>query len=155
MKLNFTLIVLFALLFVTHISIFACTCADISQRERFRRSNSVFLGEVIEIKDSSEQNENLKYLFYSVKFKVEKKWKGKKSKEISVLADNDTPEMCGDLGLKVGRKFLIYSVKSFGKLVVNQDCPLSRNAEYAKAEITNLDNFLFRIYSFVYPFPKF
>ncbi len=153
MKIITKICIFFALLFVVNITIFACSCADPSQRQKFRMSNSVFLGEVTEIRDSNEKSEDLKYYFYEVKFKVQKQWKGKKSKEIIILADYDTPGMCGDLGLKVGKRFLIYSRNSLGKLVVNQDCPISRNDEYAKDEIKNLDNFFFRIYSFMFPFP--
>ncbi len=155
MKIITKICIFFALLFVLNITIFACSCADPSQRQKFRMSNSVFLGEVTEIRDGNEKSEGLKYYFHEVKFKVQKQWKGKKSNEIIILADYDKKGWCGDLDLKVGKRFLIYSPKRYGKLIVNQDCPISRNAEYAKDEIKTLNNFFFRTYSFMFPFPKF
>ncbi|HMS39864.1 MAG TPA: hypothetical protein PKE69_06535 [Pyrinomonadaceae bacterium] len=154
MKLVFKISVLFVLLFSANVFVFACSCVDPSQRERYRMSKVVFLGEVIEIKDSNESSEDLKFFSYSVEFKVEKQWKGKKSKEITILADYDEPRMCGDLNLKVGERFLMYSEKRYGKLVVNQDCSISRNAKYADDEIKKLNNFFFKAYYFLFPFPK-
>lgn len=155
MKYFFQINTFVILVFGFNLIVSACSCADPSQRERFRASNAVYLGEVVEIKDTKESSEELKMYFYSVKFKVEKQWKGKKSEEITVLASYDSPGWCGDLNLRVGVRFLIYARKSAGKLVVHQDCPISRTAEYAKDEIKNLNNIFFRTYSFVFPFPKF
>jgi len=150
----FKICIVFIFLFIATENIVACSCADPSQRERFRRSKVVFLGEVIEIKSSNESSKGLKYFEYAVKFRVEKQWKGTKNKEITILADYDSPGMCGDLNLKVGERFLMYSEKRYGKLVINQDCSISRKVEYADDEIKNLNNIFYKAYYFLFPFPK-
>ena len=45
----------------------ACSCADPSQREKFRNADYVFLGQVVDISDS-----NVKDFAYAVRFKIEK-----------------------------------------------------------------------------------
>lgn len=135
---------------------YPCSCAEPSQRQRFRSANSVFLGEVVEVKDRAfDDNDEFKYFFYEVTFKIQKQWKGRRSSEITVWADFDMPGMCNGLDVSIGKRVLVYATKDKGHLLVYRDCGPSRSADYAKDEIKRLDNFLFRAYTFFYPFPKF
>lgn len=135
---------------------FACSCADRSQRQRFREANSIFVGEVIEYKERTvdEPNEDLKQFFYDVAFKIEKQWKGKRQSQIRARATYDSPGMCGDLDLRVGKRILVYASRKYGQLVIYRDCGPNLEADHAKDEIKNLSNFFFRAYTFLYPYPK-
>jgi hypothetical protein len=135
----------------------ACECADWSQRHRFRAADSVFLGEVIQFRElqSAPPDEKLALFAYEVTFKVERQWKGKSRSQITTLADFDNPGMCNDLHLDVGRRVLVYAPKVGRSLVINRDCGPNVPEAYAKKEIARLDDFIFRIYTFLYPYPKF
>lgn len=135
---------------------YACTCADPSQRERFRKANSVFLGEVLEFQEFQKGEPAFKdFFFYRVTFKVERQWKGERHRTMTALAGFDEPGMCGDLDLSVGRRILVYAERDQGYLLIGRDCGPNRYADYADAEIKNLNNFFFRTFTFLYPFPKF
>jgi hypothetical protein len=84
----------FTLFAVSGSSAYACSCANPSQREKFRKADCVFLGEVIGITDS-----NVEGFIWAAKFKVEKLWKGPKIPEPIVNFTFDTPGWCGDLSL--------------------------------------------------------
>ena len=157
MKAIFQISIFFILLMSGSLLAYACSCADISQRGRFRESKAVFLGEVLEYKERTgiETNEDLKYFPYQVTFKVEKQWKGKRQSQIMALADFDSPGWCGDLDLSIGKRILIYAPSKHGQLIIYRDCGPNIPTEYAKDEIKNLSNFFFRAYTFFYPYPKF
>ncbi len=157
MKAFFQILIFFILLTFGSSLAYSCSCADPSQRQRFRESNAVFLGEVLEYKERPgvETNEDLKYFPYQVTFKIEKQWKGKRHSEITALADFDTPGMCGDLDLSVGKRVLIYAPRNYGHLLIFRDCGPNRTAEYAKDETKNLSSFFFRTSTFLYPYPRF
>lgn len=161
MKVVLQFVILFALLTFGATLAFACDCDSQSQRQRFRAANSVFVGEVLdfkvrpEIEAETETNEDLKNFPYQVTFRVEKQWKGKRQSKISAFAAFDNPGFCGDLELKIGKRFLIYAPRDYGQLIVYRDCGPNREAEYVKDEIKNLSNFFFRTSAFFYPFPKF
>ena len=157
MKVIFHFSTLFILFLLGSSLTYACSCADPSQRQRFRSSSAVFVGEVLEYKERPgvETNEDLKYFPYQVTFKVEKQWKGKRQSEITALAAFDDPGMCGDLDLSVGKRILVYAPCDYGHLIIYRDCGPNRYADYAKDEIKKLNNFFYRTYTFFYPFPKF
>jgi hypothetical protein len=150
---------IFSILLVVSTSLAAaCSCADPSQRQRFRAGDAVFLGEVIEFKERTESEtkeiDELKTFFYQVTFKVEKQWKGKRQSRITALADFDSPGMCNDLDLKVGDRILVYAPRERTQLLIYRDCGPNRTAESATEEIKRLSNFFFRTYTFFYPFLK-
>ncbi len=69
---------------------YACSCADpLTPRREMKKARAVFAGEVIEIKEELTQSKELtdaKYLC-TVRFKVERYWKGINSPEIVVLTN--------------------------------------------------------------------
>lgn len=156
MRVIFNLLISLLLLTFGSSLVYACSCGELSQRQRFRASNAVFLGEVIEYKERPYlETDKLKGYPFQVTFKVERQWKGKRQSQITALADFDMVGMCGDLDLNVGQRLLIYAPREHGQLVIIRDCGPNEYAEYAKDEIKSLNNFLFRTYTFFYPFPKF
>jgi hypothetical protein len=155
MVLSSRLIIFVVLVIFGSTAAYACSCADPSQRERFRKSNSVFLGEVLEYRQLRDDEPAFDTSFvYRVTFKVEKQWKGKRRSTISALAGFDDPGMCGDLDLSVGKRILIYAPRKRRELLIYRDCGPNRNAGHAKDEIKNLGNFFFRTYALFYPYPK-
>lgn len=131
----------------------ACSCADTSVRGSFRNASVVFSGEVKSFDVLEKAFDG--FFDYKAVFKVEKQWKGKKQNEIIALASTDEPGMCGDLDLKVGEKFLIYAPKRKGSYVIFRDCPSSVPLASADDDIKKLNNILYRLYTFFYPYPKF
>ena len=138
---------------------YSCTCGMPTQRARFRNAHAVFVGEILEMKQRAgvEADESLKDYPYQVTFRVEKQWKGKRQSEITALSDYEELGMCNDLYLEVGKRFLIYAPRKRGQLIVYAKCGpnVPANNEYTDAEIRRLNNFFFRTYASLYPYPKF
>jgi hypothetical protein len=124
----------------------ACSCEGQSQREKFRKADYVFLGEVVDITESS-----VKEFAYAVRFKVERQWKGAKLSESVVHFTFDSPGWCGDLNLAKGERFLIYAYREKQKLVSYTDCGPNMNAEYAADSIKKLNSVWFRSFARAYP----
>jgi hypothetical protein len=133
---------------------YPCSCADPSQREKFRSANAVFLGKAIEIKEYTDPDKDFQMFIQTVKFEVRKQWKGAKKPEIVALAAFDLPGWCGDLNLTVGESYLIYAAREKGRLLVYTDCGPNRNVKYAWEEIKQLKNFWFRFFARLYPYPQ-
>ncbi len=125
----------------------ACSCADPSQREKFRKADYVFLGEAIEIGGSDVED-----FVYAVKFKIEKQWKGSRLPEPVINFTFDSPGSCGDLKLAKGERFLIYAYREKQNLVSYTDCGPNMNARYAAASIKKLQSFWFRLSARISPF---
>ncbi len=165
MKAFWAALTLFGCVTLATVAVSACSCADPSQRERFRSSDSVFAGEVTQFGYLSEEEgkliaqsdpkEYLKLFFYKVTFKVEKQWKGLRQKEITALAGFDLPGMCGDLDLSAGRRILVYAPRLHNRLLIYRDCGPNRYAENSEKEIGRMGNLFFRFKTFFFPYPKF
>jgi hypothetical protein len=143
-----------ALLFSFYVpAAYACSCADPSVREKFRRADAVFVGKVVEM-TPIEPSKEFPMAIYNVRFEVERHWKGARGREVTTVADFDIPGMCGDLKLAVGESFLIYAPRENGRLRVLGDCGPNRNVRYAGEEIKRLGSFWFRAKARLYPYPK-
>jgi hypothetical protein len=145
---------LFWMLALSASSAYPCSCADPSQREKFRRASAVFIGRVIEITDYNDPDEDFVLFTNRVKFKVERQWKGARKPEVTALASFDSPGMCGDLNLAVGEEYLVYADREKGRLLFYTDCGPNRNSKYAEDEIKRLNSFWFRFVARLYPYPK-
>jgi hypothetical protein len=137
----------FTLFAVSGSSAYACSCANPSQREKFRKADCVFLGEVIGITDS-----NVEGFIWAAKFKVEKLWKGPKIPEPIVNFTFDTPGWCGDLSLAKGKRFLIYAYRQKEDLVSYTDCGPNLQAKYATSSVKKLDHRWYRLFARACPF---
>jgi hypothetical protein len=93
-------------LLVTAKTSLACSCLFDNKplkqqvKDSYQGSSAVFAGEVLEITSKDEWS-------VSVRIKVEKSWKGKFSKEITITTAKDSA-MCG-YGFVTGQKYLIYT----------------------------------------------
>jgi len=128
-------------------TVLACSCADPSQRKKFRTADYVFLGTAVRITDSHVQD-----FAYAVPFNVEKQWKGSTLNEPLINFTFDSPGMCGDLHLAEGQRFLIYAYRQKQDLISYTDCGPNRQAQYADAEIRHLKNVWFRFFARIIPF---
>lgn len=133
----------------------ACSCGSPSLRSRFRHSDAVFIGKVVEM-SPVQPSEDFPLAVSVVRFEVERRWKGARGREVAALADFDSPGMCGDLKLAVGERYLIFAPREKGRLRVYTDCGPNRDAGWDQAadEMKRLDGFWFRFGSRFYPYPK-
>jgi hypothetical protein len=122
----------------------ACSCADPSQRAKFRKADVVFLGEITDHGFFDGINKDSQ-LVQSVSFAVKRQWKGPRQKQIRLLMPFDGPGMCGDMKLKPGSQYLIYAFREKEGLVTYADCGPNIEASYAAEDIKNLNRFWFRL----------
>jgi hypothetical protein len=156
MRAIFQISIFFIFLTLSTSLAYSCSCDVASQRQEFRSSDAVFVGEVLEFKErtGTETKEDLILFPYQVTFKIKKQWKGKRQSQIIALTDLGIGP-CGGFELPVGERFLIYARRKSGQLTFWRACTRSRKADNVKDEIKNLSNFFFRTYTFFYPYPKF
>jgi hypothetical protein len=143
------MLIMFALAIGTSFT-YACSCANPSVREKFRNADAVFVGYLLSIKDS-----NVEEFPHSIKFRVEKHWKGVAGNNVTVLFAFDNPGWCGDLPLTKGEQYLIYAYHQKEGLVTYIDCGPNRIAQNVPDEMRKLNGFGFRLFARLYPFPKF
>lgn len=89
----------------------ACFCAMPDVPKAYEQATAVFVGKVVEIVPprTSDENRPLADRFYTLKFKVEKSWKGSfPSLEISVLSGQGDGCLSYPV-VKVGEKYLVYA----------------------------------------------
>jgi hypothetical protein len=143
---------LLSLLLLSANQAFSCSCADPSVREKFRKASSVFVGRILEIKPYEDKASDSIFI-NEVRFRVERQWKGERKPEITVISAWDNPGWCGDLPLTVGERYLIYADRERNKLAIYADCGPNRIAVYAEKELGKLNNFWFRFFARLYPYP--
>jgi hypothetical protein len=72
------------------ITTYGCWCGGRDVTESFNKASAVFAGEVVEITEplTADENAPLPGRFFTIKFKIEKSWKGVAlvAREISVLS---------------------------------------------------------------------
>ena len=104
---------------------YACSCPvslDPEKKqvqEAFKSSGAIFSGEVLEISESSADENSL-----LVKFKVAKLWKGEMKNEI-IITTNKESSMCG-YGFEVGKKYLVYA-NGFNDFLFVENCSRTTN----------------------------
>lgn len=140
-----------ALLFGT-LSVYACTCAEPSVREKFRRADVIFVGELVGL---AFVNPSITQYVFSIQFIVEKYWKGAAGRELKVLFKFDRPGWCGDLPLTKGERYLIYADQGKEGLNTYVDCGPNRIAKHVPEELKKLDGLRFRMFARLFPYPKF
>jgi hypothetical protein len=133
-------------------SAWACSCAGkVSPAEALERSDAVFMGEIVAIKPSLEEearNEKEgKFIFvtdYEYQVKVEKAWKGVWGDTVSIeIGVQGTA--CGLGRLNVGQRILFYAYGSSTKYFFlrtpfhTDSCTRTRPADYAVVEGLFLD----------------
>jgi hypothetical protein len=134
----------------------ACSCGEFSVRQKFRSSDAVFVGRVVELTPFGPTKE-FPLAMHLVRFEVERRWKGARGREVTAVADFDSPGMCGDLKLEVGGRYLIYAPSEKGRLRVYADCGPNLDLKWKEAagEMKRLDSFWLRAKARLYPYPRF
>jgi hypothetical protein len=92
---------------------FICDCTPASVSHKLSSSDLIFSGEIILVSKGNQ-----------VTFKVLQTWKGETKKEITVNVF-DLPQMCGDMAIMRGFKYLIYASqdeKQEGQWITYGDC---------------------------------
>ncbi|HEX8735775.1 MAG TPA: hypothetical protein VF721_10655 [Pyrinomonadaceae bacterium] len=132
-------------------SVNACSVDFPSLREQFRYSKHVFVGELLEISDAPQNLQNSKERLVGgvVKFRIQKRWKGAKEAEISLLSDMINSGCGGQDKLSYfekGKKYLIFARKDYVYFY--------EATEFDKAgeKIKRLDDSGFRAWARIYPF---
>src|SRR3954469_23277683 len=89
----------------------ACWCFVPDVHKSFDKATDVFVGIVTEIKPphSTSEKSSLSERLFTIKFKIEKSWKGSVSTEISVLADQGWLGCFSYHTVYVGEKYLVYA----------------------------------------------
>ena len=144
-------LVIFALLMFGASAVYACSCADPTVREKFRKSDLIFVGRVIDIRDAPPNSD---MFVYSVTLHVEKKWKGATKSNVTVLWAYDRPGWCNDLPLSKGEQYLIYTSTEHGFYGVYPDCGTNYFAKTHGEEIAKLNGFWFRLSARLFPYPR-
>ncbi len=110
-----------AFLFVLSASdVFACTCTPLPKnitikrqvKEAYAKSSLVFVGEVVEIVDVSDN------FFVTVRFRVEKTWSNKEIQKEITVSTGRNDGMCG-YSFEAGKKYLIYAFGDGNNLETN------------------------------------
>jgi hypothetical protein len=143
-----------AVILIGSTEVFPCSCADPGVREKFRAADSVFLGTLIEMIPTNP-SEDFPLATNTVRFKVEKRWKGARKSEVTAVANYDRPGWCGDLNLTVGERYLIYADRVKGRLLIYADCGPNLNVRNAAQDMKRLNGFWFRLLARLYPYPAF
>ncbi len=138
-----TLLIVVVLMCAGYTSASACVCAlslnkRISLKKAVAKAKSeaavVFSGQVIELDDSI------------VKFRVERLWKGARTKEIVLINTGAGKSEGGDriisscaYNFRLGEKYLVYAYRSEGKLETNK-CTRTAVMEGATEDVGMLEN---------------
>jgi hypothetical protein len=114
----------------------------------FPNSKHIFVGEVVDISGIIREIKDKKDRFVSgsIKFRIERWWKGPEAGEISLPSDV-LSLLCGDLiRFEEGKKYLVFA---------GRDHAASYNStpiKQASSTISRPDNFWFRVWASIYPF---
>lgn len=131
------------LLLLSATAINACECNIEPHSKTFRKAKAIFVGKLIEIGTEEIKKEGYS-LLYKLTFDVEKKWKGKKSKQITVFTNGTN--MCSAFKFREGEKYLSYVHKDS---YVTSECASSKefSSDPTQDRIKDLDSFWFRLKS--------
>jgi hypothetical protein len=127
-------IILLVLMLLPIANIYPCHCSRGTQIRNFNESKAVFVGTVVEIVRSNDEE-----FPYILIIQVAKQWKGKKKSQIEVLYTGDLLGICPALGISIGQQYLVYGFSKDKKLYTWSICSPTINARYAKDEINNLN----------------
>lgn len=145
---GFALLVLALLIYSQTVN--ACDIKAVPLRKEFRNSKNVFVAEVLDISDAPKSFKNPKDREVNgvIKFKIEKRWKGAKQKEISLLT-NVGCGFCYEFKyFEKGKKYLVFTEENYISF-----CSAGETKDdYVKIKMNRLDNFGFRVWARIYPF---
>lgn len=154
MKKLFPFIFTLLLLIFGNSVVFGCTCVEVGTREEFKRNKIIFQGTVAEVNGNT------------VKFTVEKIWKGSKQNIITINAyPNKFTGECGDgFAFEKGEKYVVF-IYDDKKLIEFTQCTSSfrvtstperdkfdKSVKFQRKTLKNLNDPLFKFWARIYPF---
>ncbi len=137
----------------------ACTVTIVGLRREFRRSNNVFIGEVVNVegvrKDKlpSHLAENWDVLD-KIMFRIKRSWKGKRTGIIDVFSNVACNCPNRVLKFEPGKEFVIFSDRGFADACSMRvfDTTDKAYSEHSRRDMGKLNDFWFRAWSRAYPF---
>lgn len=131
----------------------ACTCIVPEVDDALKQADAVFVGKVKEIIEpkTSETASAAEHKFYTIKFEVEKSWKGATFvEEFSVLSAHGANECFAFPKVKKGERYLVYAdpflqdgIRQQGWTIVT-GCSRTALTTKAEADIRSLNSFMLR-----------
>jgi len=116
-----------------------CTCSAPSLPRAYHRAKAVFLGRVLTIENATEVPPELEgSVFFKVRFRTERFWKGKTVQEITILTDQGWLS-CSGPATKKYREGATYLVYAYDKTLNDFGCSRSVPFEYASKDMKRLD----------------
>jgi hypothetical protein len=107
MKWLFHVIFISVLLTSATTNAYSCSCEGWSTKKKLHKAQLVFVGEVVEIANNKNTDP---FLSVSIKFKVDRYWKGIKESYVTLVSAPPVCCTCG-LAVQIGLKFLVYGFK--------------------------------------------
>ena len=102
-----------------------CLIQPKSVEEALKRSDAIFIGEVMKVNDGGSVQE--------ARLRVEQSWKGIETKEVTVLATHTAESPY----YQVGKRYLVFASLQNGKLITGS-CSRTKRIEYAEEDIRQL-----------------
>jgi hypothetical protein len=132
-----TLFVL-GVIFLTAPAAYGCECEPPSQSKAYRRAAAVFIGKVIEVRDSNVPIVEGADYSVAVKFRVSRYWKGGGKPELTIHTEQGVLS-CNEFKFEEGAEYLVYAN---GKQLIafagcSRSAPLS-DADYIRDELKRL-----------------
>ena len=124
-------ILLFGIVAFSVAAVYPCTCEIWRPQKKLRKARVVFIGELIETGTNDKDNSET----VSIKFKVDRYWKGIKEPYSTVVS---APEVCCTCGLpiNIGAKYLIYAFAMDNGQLETSTCMSARlDAERSQDEL--------------------
>ena len=98
----------FGLIILAASAAYSCECETPSQGKAFRKAAAVFVGRVIDVRDSNVPVVEGSDYSVAVKFKVSQYWKGSGSSEITVHTEQGVLS-CNPFKFQEGEEYLVYA----------------------------------------------
>ncbi len=97
-------------------STYACSCGTPDVRKAFEQASAVFVGEIIDVAESHIANKKraVSERFYTIKFRVEKSFKGVSLRDEVTVFKGDSKTSCFAYPeVFLGEKYLVYAYPSY------------------------------------------
>jgi hypothetical protein len=129
--------VLLVLAITAPASTHACSCECKNRgandpREMMHEARAVFVGEVLEIRESTPDEQRHHSDLAVARMRIERYWKGVKTQEILISAVGIARGGCCDIALAVGHKYLVYAVRKDLSTGCTRTQPLEQSEEDLK-----------------------
>src|ERR1044072_987329 len=128
----------FGLIILAASATYACECEAPSQPKAFGSAAAVFVGKVIEVRDSNVPIVEGADFSVAVKFRVSRYWKGSGKSELTIHTEQGVLS-CNQFEFRAGEEYLVYARAK--QLIVFAGCsrsaPLS-SADYIRDELKRL-----------------